>query len=159
MKWIDLLALRRALRGLVVDWDDYVVHNLECLRNGCYFVAKVCDRSALDSVSAVYSVLTNLRFGQCDDELSPMPLTFLHFPHREDPSFENLPLYVRFNELEEYSPQRDESMTETLTAIGELGIFIRAAERCGGLEEFQAALQVLLSTMSQLALAYADYLK
>lgn len=50
-------------------------------------------------------------------------------------------------------------MTETLTAIGELGIFIRAAERCGGLEEFQAALQVLLSTMSQLALAYADYLK
>eukprot|EP00435_Cladocopium_sp_Y103_P054027 s145_g17.t1 len=31
---------RRALRGLVVDWDDYVVHDLECLRNGCYFVAK-----------------------------------------------------------------------------------------------------------------------
>lgn len=50
-------------------------------------------------------------------------------------------------------------MAEALAAMGELGIFIRAAERCGGVEEFQAALQVLLSAMSQLARAYAEDLK
>ena len=50
-------------------------------------------------------------------------------------------------------------MTEAWAAMGELGILIRAAERCGGLEEFQTALQVVLSTMSQLAGAYAKYLK
>ena len=43
-------------------------------------------------------------------------------------------------------------------AVGDLGIFIKAAERCGGLEEFQDDLQVALKTMSQLARAYADYL-
>jgi hypothetical protein len=43
--------------------------------------------------------------------------------------------------------------------MGELGIFIRAAERCGVVEEFQAALQGLLSAMSQLARAYAEDLK
>ena len=50
MKWADLLALRRVLRELVADWDDYVIHNLECLRNGSYYIAKfvmelICLRS------------------------------------------------------------------------------------------------------------------
>lgn len=147
----------------MADWDDYVVSNLECLRNGCYYTAKVCDGKALPAVSLCHSLLTNLRFGlpgiTLAEELSPMPQSSLHFPHCEDPGFENLPMYVRFNELEENSPQRDESVTEALAAMEELDIFIRAAERCGGMEAFQAALQVLLSTMSQLAGAYADYLK
>lgn len=67
-------------------------------------------------------------------------------------------MFVRFNELGQTRPQRDQSMTEALAAVGDLGIFIKAAERCGGLEEFQDDLQVALKTMSQLARAYADYL-
>lgn len=60
MKWTDLiLALRRALRELVADWDDYV----ENLRNACYYTAQVCDGSALPAISLCQSVLTNLRFG------------------------------------------------------------------------------------------------
>lgn len=85
-------------------------------------------------------------------------MSVLRFPHREVPGFENLPMFVRFNELGQTRPQRDQSMTEALAAVGDLGIFIKAAERCGGLEEFQDDLQVALKTMSELARAYADYL-
>ena len=85
-------------------------------------------------------------------------MSVLRFPRREVPGFENLPMFVRFNELGQTRPQRDQSMTEALAAVGHLGIFIKAAERCGRLEEFQDDLQVALKTMSELARAYADYL-
>ena len=163
MKWTDLLALRRALRELVAaDWDYYAENHLECLRNGCYYMAKVCDGIDLPAISLRHSVLTNLRFGlphiTLAEELSPMPQSSLNFPHRQVLGFEALPLQLRFDWLEETSAQRDESMTEALAAMAELGIFIRAAERCGGMEEFQDALQALLSTMSQFALAYIVFL-
>ena len=161
MKWTDLLAFRRALRELVTDWDDYVENNLECLRNGCYYMAKVCDAIDLPAISLCHSVLTNLRFGlphiTIAEELSPMPRTSLDFPHRQVLGFEALPLQLRFDWIEETPAQRDESMTEAMAAMAELGIFIRAAERCGGMEEFQDALQALLSTMSQFAGAYLDF--
>ena len=145
MKWTDLLALRRTLREFV-DWDDYVVHEMERLRNGLYYTAQLCDGSAVPALSLCHDVLTNV------------PMSVLRFPHREVPGFENLPMFVRFNELGQTRPQRDQSMTEALAAVGDLGIFIKAAERCGGLEEFQDDLQVALKTMSELARAYADYL-
>ena len=104
-----------------------------------------------------------MRFGLPDitlaEELSPMPQSSLHFPHRDVLGFDNLPIYVRFDQLDESFAQTDESMKEVLASMKELGIFIRAAERCGGMEEFQAALQVLLSTMSQYAAAYTIYLQ
>ena len=161
MKWTDLLALRRTLREFV-DWDDYVVHEMERLRNGLYYTAQLCDGSAVPALSLCHDVLTNLRFGlphitQAED-LEEVPMSVLRFPHREVPGFENLPMFVRFNELGQTRPQRDQSMTEALAAVGDLGIFIKAAKRCGGLEEFQDDLQVALKTMSQLARAYADYL-
>ena len=161
MKWTELLALRRALWELVADWDDYAIYaenNLEVLRNGCHYMAKLCDRSDLPAVSLCHSVLTNLRFGlphiTVAEELSPMPQSSLHFPHRELFGFEALPLHVRFDWLDESEAQRDSSMTEALAAMAEVGIFNRAAERCGGMEEFQDALQGLLSTMSTFAHAY-----
>ena len=161
MKWTDLLAFRRTLREFV-DWDDYVVHEMERLRNGLYYTAQLCDGSAVPALSLCHDVLTNLRFGlphitQAED-LEEVPMSVLRFPHREVPGFENLPMFVRFNELGQTRPQRDQSMTEALAAVGDLGIFIKAAERCGGLEEFQDDLQVALKTMSELARAYADYL-
>ena len=54
-------------------------------------------------------------------------MSVLRFPHREVPGFENLPMFVRFNELGQTRPQRDQSMTEALAAVGDLGIFIKAA--------------------------------
>ena len=109
-----------------------------------------------------YNVLTNLRFGlphiEKNDEVLEMPNSKLHFAHRDEPGFENLPMFLMFNDLEESQAQRTRSMTEALAGMAGLGVFIRAAERCGGLSDFQAALQAVLSTFSALALAYADFL-
>ena len=78
----------------------------------------VCDGIALPAVSLCHRVLTNLRFGLphiiLAEELSPMPQSSessLHFPYREEFGIEALSLYVRFNNLEENSAQRDECMT------------------------------------------------
>ena len=162
MKWADLLALRRALRELITDWDHYAENKLECLRNCCYYMAKLCDPFDLPAISLCHSVFTNLRFGlphiTLAEELSPMPQSSLNFPHRQVLGFDALPLHIRFDWLEETPAQREESMTEALAAMAELGIFIRAVERCGGMEEFQDALQALLSTMSDFALAYIHFL-
>ena len=89
MKWTDLLALRRTLREFV-DWDDYVVHEMERLRNGLYYTAQLCDGSAVPALSLCHDVLTNLRFGlphitQAED-LEEVPMSVLRFPHREVPA-------------------------------------------------------------------------
>ena len=69
-----------------------------------------------------------MRFGLPDitlaEELSPMPQSSLHFPHRDVLGFDNLPIYVRFDQLDENFAQTDESMKEVLASMKELGIFI-----------------------------------
>lgn len=159
MKWTDLVALKRALQELITDWEKYVSCNLECLCNGCCYIAKVCDGHDLPTVSLCHGVFTNLRH-DLPDKLPPEALFFFsafQFPHREEVGFEALPLHIRFDHLQESLTQTNESMKDVFAAMVELGIFIRAAERCDGMETFQTALQHLLSTMSQMACAYINY--
>lgn len=162
MKWTDLVALKRALQELITDWEKYVSCNLECLCNGCCYIAKVCDGFDLPTVSFCHGVFTNLRH-DLPDKVPQEALFFFsafQFPHREVEGFEALPLHIHFDHLDESQTQTNESMKQVFAAMVELGIFIRAAERCrktNGMEEFQTALQRLLSTMSEMACAYIDY--
>ena len=99
-----------------------------------YYTAQLCDGSAVPALSLCHDVLTNLRLALAfltshRLDLEEVPMSVLRFPHREVPGFENLPMFVRFNELGQTRPQRDQSMTEALAAVGDLGIFIKAAER------------------------------
>ena len=86
--------------------------------------SQVCDGIDLPAVSLCHNVLTNMRFGLPDitlaEELSPMPQSSLHFPHRDVLGFDNLPIYVRFDQLDESFAQTDESMKEVLASMKEL---------------------------------------
>ena len=108
---------------LVTDWDDYVAHGMECLRDACYYAAKLCDGGeALVAASLCYNALGNLRFGLKHitpaEESEEMPWAVItHLPHREKAGFEKLPMRLRFHELKEDPSQRRESMKQFLQEL------------------------------------------